>query len=286
MRRREAATALFLFVLAATSVRGQEDLQIVVSRAIAFVETFQREFGMLVSEEHYDQDVRAVSSTFFLRGRGAPNPATPVRTVLRSDFLLVRTTEGVWMPFRDVFERNGRAVRDREDRLSKLFLENSHNGLEQARKIMEESARYNVGNISRNINLPTLALDFLTDTYRSRFEFTDGGRDDIGRILIFKEVGRPTYVVTTGQRDLPVTGRFWVDEATGRIEQTQLDALDTAVQAHITVRYQSDLASGTWVPARMEERYVRRGDPAEVRGLATYSNFRRFQVQTTEEVAR
>ena len=282
VRRRDCATALFFFVLAAASVHAQVDLQTVLSRATAFVEAFQKEFGGMVAEERYEQDVRAVTTNILLRGRLVP----PARAVLRSDFLLVRTPER-WMPFRDVFERNGMPVRDREDRLSKLFLEGSRNALDQARLLMEESARYNVGNVSRTINLPTMALDFLTEAYRPRFAFTDGGRDATGRILVFKETARnPTYISTTNNRDLPAAGRFWVEEDTGRVVKTELKAIDTAVEAQIIVTYQTDPLSGAWVPARMEERYIRRGDPNEVRGLATYSNFRRFKVETTEEVAK
>ena len=282
MRGCDGAVVLFMFVLAATSVRAQADFQTVVSRASAFVEAFQKDFGGMVAEERYEQDVRAITTNILLRGRVAP----PARAVLRSDFGLVRTSDR-WLPFRDVFERNGMPVRDREDRLSKLFLEGSRSALEQARLLMEESSRYNIGNVSRTINLPTMALDFLTELYRPRFAFTDGGRDETGRILVFKETGRnPTYIATTNNRDLPATGRFWVEEETGRVVKTELNAIDTAVDARITVTYQTDPASGAWVPARMEERYIRRGDPNEVRGLATYSNFRRFKVETTEELAK
>lgn len=277
-----SATILLVFVIAATSARAQSDFQTVVSRASAFVEAFQKDFGGMVAEERYEQDVRAVTTNILLRGRAAP----PARAVLRSDFGLVRTSDR-WMPFRDVFERNGMPVRDRDDRLSKLFLQGSRDALEQARLLMEESARYNIGNVSRTINLPTMALDFLTELHLSRFAFTDGGRDEVGRILVFKETARnPTYIVTTNNRDLPASGRFWVEEESGKVLKTELVAIDTAVDARITVTYQTDPVSGAWVPARMEERYVRRGDPNEVRGLATYSNFRRFKVETTEEVAK
>jgi hypothetical protein len=281
-----STTILLGLVLAATPARAQTDLQSVVSRASAFVEDFQKNFGLMVAEERYEQDVRLTTNNILLRGRGAGSTA-PSRAVLRSDFLLVRTPDGRWMPFRDVFEHNGMPVRDRQDRLAKLFLEDTRDALDQARLIMEESARYNIGgNISRTINLPTMALDFLIEPHRPRFAFTDGGRDETGRIIVYKEQGRPTYIVTTNDRDLPVTGRYWVDEATGRVEKTELDAVDVAVEAHITVTYRTDPASGAWVPGRMEERYVRRGDPNEVRGVATYSNFRRFRVETSEEVAQ
>ncbi|MBI4265719.1 MAG: hypothetical protein HY657_15195 [Acidobacteria bacterium] len=271
-----------VLAVSAGSVQAQVDLETVVARASAYVESFQRDFGLVVAEERYEQEVRTPTSPLLGPGRG-PAP-TPVRAVLRSDFLLVRTPQG-WMPFRDVFERSGSPVRDREDRLAALFLNNSRSALEQARQIMEESARYNVGNINRNINLPTLALDFLTPAHRPRFDFTDAGREGSERILEFAERGRPTYIRTTADRDLPVTGRYWVDEATGRIQRTEMHASDPAVEAHIIVTYQADEGAGIWVPARMEERYLRRDDRSEIRGVATYSNFRRFRVTTTEELA-
>jgi hypothetical protein len=68
--------------------------------------------------------------------------------------------------------------------------------------------------------------------------------------------------------------------------RTELDAIDTSVEAHIAVTYEMESALGMWVPARMEERYRRRRDPIEVQGVATYSRFRRFQVSTSEEIAR
>ena len=75
--------------------------------------------------------------------------------VLRSDFLLVKIDNRRWLPFRDVFERDGRPVRDRQDRLTKLFLGGATNSaLVQAEKIMNESARYNIGNGTRTINVP------------------------------------------------------------------------------------------------------------------------------------
>ena len=271
--------AVMLLVLALVAGRAQVDLSAVLAQASAYVETFRQEFGLVVAEERYEQEVRTPMNFV---GRG-PSPPS-VRTVLRSDYLLVRTQDQGWLPFRDVFERNGRRVRDREDRLAALFLNNEIDALAQARQIMNESARYNVGNVGRNINLPTLALDFLTPEHRERFVFTDAGREGSTWILEFVEEGRPTYIRTTANRDLPVSGRYWVDGATGRIERTEMHAVDANVEAHITVTYQPDERASVWVPARMEERYLQRGSQADIRGVATYSNFRRFQVTTTEGV--
>jgi hypothetical protein len=171
-------------------------------------------------------------------------------------------------------------VRDRQDRLATLFLKgSSRSAFEQARAIMSESSRYNIGNVSRNFNVPTLALSFITTQYRGRFEFKVGkrGDDDPGVVIEYKETSRPTIISTTANRDLPVNGRFWVDERDGTILRTEL-------HAHIVVTYGLDDATGLRVPVRMEERFRGARDPTEVRGVATYSRFRRFQVRTSEEI--
>jgi len=83
-------------------------------------------------------------------------------------------------------------------------------------------------------------------------------------------------------RDLPVYGRLWVDPADGSIRKTELHAVDPSVEGHITVTFAPDEAAGMVVPVKMEERYRRGRDTTEVRGVATYSKFRRFQVSTSE----
>lgn len=251
------------------------------------MEAFQRDFGSVVAEERYEQTTRRVpgaNTTSVQRGGGGPTD-----TVLVSDFLLVQVPGEGWLPFRDVFERDGKRVRDRQERLAALFLNgSSRDAFEQARAIMDESARYNIGNVSRNINVPTLPLPFLLAANRQRFQFkpVKRGGDDPGMVIEFKESSRPTFISTTGGRDLPVSGRFWLDEADGTVLRTELHALDTSVEAHITVSYEPDAGTGLRVPVRMEERYRRRPDPVEVRGVATYSRFRRFQVSTSEEIAK
>jgi hypothetical protein len=223
------------------------------------------------------------TTTSVQRGGGGPT-----QTVLVSDFLLVQVPGEGWLPFRDVFERDGRQVRDRQERLSELFLKGaSRNAFDQAKAIMDEGARYNIGNVARNINVPTLPLPFLTARHRGRFTFKAGKRDDSvpGAVIEFRETGRPTFISTTGGRDLPVSGRFFVDERDGTVLRTELHAVDTGVEAHIDVTYEPDAGTGLRVPVRMEERFRRARDPMEVRGVATYSRFRRFQVNTSEELA-
>jgi len=283
---RGAGLAALFGVLAVHTAVAQTDIDVLVDRASAYVEAFQKNFGSVVAEERYEQTLRrAPGASTSVQQRGGSGPT---ETVLVSDFLLVQVKGEGWLPFRDVFERDGKPLRDREERLAAIFLSGGRNVFDQARAVMDEGARYNIGNIDRNINVPTLPLAFLTDRHRSRFEFKLGKRDDLdkGVVIEFREKARPTFVSTTGGRDLPVNGKFWVNELDGTVLRTELNAVDTSVTAHITVTYERDEGIGLFAPARMEERYRRQRDPMEVHGVATYSRFRRFQVSTSEELAR
>jgi hypothetical protein len=277
--RRACAAALTLMVVLAPGAGAQDDVAVLLARAGAFVEAFQRDFGAVVAEERYEQSVRQAMGAISRSSRGVPQ-----LTVLRSDFLLVQVEGEGWLPFRDVFERDGKQVRDREQRLADIFLTGSRTAVDQARAIMSEGARYNIGNVDRNINVPTLPLPFLTAAHRQRFSFKLGRREDPdGAVIEFRETASPTFVATTGGRDLPIYGRYWIDAETGTIRRTEVHAVDIGVEAHITVTYQRDDATGLWVPARMEERFRRQRDPSEVYGVATYSKFRRFTVSTSSE---
>jgi hypothetical protein len=94
------------------------------------------------------------------------------------------------------------------------------------------------------------------------------------------------YIRTTGGRGLPVSGRYWIQESTGRVERTELKAFDTGLDATITVSYRSDDTVGLWVPDRMVEQYLQKSDRSEIRGQAVYSRYRRFQITTSDELAK
>ena len=87
---------------------------------------------------------------------------------LTSDFLLVRTSPSGAQAFRDVIDVDGKPVRNREDRLRKLFLEQPKTAVEQARAIARESERHNIG-MQRTGNSPLLPLRFLRPPSRPDF---------------------------------------------------------------------------------------------------------------------
>ncbi len=213
----------------------------------------------------------------------------PQETTLVSDFLLVEVKGEGWLPFRDVFERDGKAVRDREERLAAIFLKGGRNAFEQARAVMDEGARYNIGNINRNINTPTLAagVPHRASSPSLRVQARQARRI---RILASKSSSARRLVPRSSRR--PAVATFPFADVSGYATPTapsfapSSTPLDTGVEAHITVTYQKDESIGLFAPARMEERYRRPRDPMEVQGVATYSRFRRFQVSTSEELAQ
>jgi hypothetical protein len=288
------STRLALFVVlivgtAAPALRAQAvTVEDVLARAGEYVVHYQHDFAGVVAEETYTQDAR--SPQRFNRF-GSLKGGVLEHRELKSDLLLVRPQGGdQWIQFRDVFQVDGRAVRDRSDRLAKLFLQPSTTTARQAAQISKESARYNVGTVIRNVNVPVLALWVLLPANQHRFLFNhvdeaDAGRSDGAWAIDYREVAPGTMIRTSGGQDLPVTGRFWIEPATGAVLESVLAAEDRQVSARIEVTYEPEPALHMLLPRTMRESYVQNADGATVSGLATYANFRQFQVKVDEKIA-
>ncbi len=276
-----AVAALSSADLSAQRNRTQE----LLARGAAYLEQFVDRFVNVVAEERYVQD----SKTFPLsRPRGAPKSAMPAgglprHVELTSDFLLVQSPDKRWAyAFRDVFAVNGEPVRDREERLTQLFLEPLDVAVDRARKIAEEGARFNIAGAARTVNNPLIAIGFLQTYYQPRFRFSLRGPDpELGTdiwILEFKEETRPTLLRSLPEGDLPVKGRIWLQGETGRVVKTELvlSELDT-----ITTSFRFDERFQIAVPYQMREDFWVGNEV--VAGAATYDRFRQFNVRTEEQ---
>jgi len=253
------------------------ELQRLVARASDYVAGYEREYSMLVAEEKFVQSTKTMMRT------------------LRSDLLLVRTpaADG-WVAFRDVFEVDGKAVRDRDDRLKRLFLDPSVEARAQLEQIVTDSARYNIGQIERNINVPLFALKFLRPENLPRFRFRLDGRKDVGGVaasrMSYAEQARPTLVSLNIVDDVAATGWFLIDPASGATVGTRMAFELRGGVIEFEVRYARDGALGLWLPAEMTEVYslytsgLAGNRTVSVDARATYSRFRRFQVTTDEQV--
>jgi hypothetical protein len=259
----------------------------IIGSAMRYVMAYEQKFALLAAEETSIQELQRPPNPGDNLSRANPGGGMRAggvmsRLVVKADLLLVQLGgdgEG-WMPFRDAFEVKGARVRDRDDRLVKLFQANDKDRFEKAAKFSEDTAKHNLGNVARTINIPTLAMMFLHPRVNERFEFTDEGEETIGgRVLrraAYREAARPTLVKTTRGRDLALTGRLWIDPFTGTVVKTELNAADPAVRCAITVTYRKDEALDFWVPAQMDEYYKAALGLDEVISTSTYANVRRF----------
>jgi hypothetical protein len=264
---------LIAFAAVATSPRLAAQgvsLDQVLDRAADYVSAYAERFASVVSDE---RSVQRSQSSVFSGGNSRE---------IRSDFLVVRVpSTATWIGFRDVYEVNGVAVRDRQDRLMKLFTETPASAVSHAQQIADESARFNLGDIKRNFNLPTTALFFLLPSSQFRLRFKHDGEQvrDGERYWIVKgaEFLTPTFISTASGRDVKVSTTYWIDPESGRVARSELRIAEP-VRTTIAVDYRPDEKLAMWVPREMDESYEQ--GATRITCIATYSNFRRFQVST------
>jgi hypothetical protein len=241
-----------------------------MAKTAAYVSQFVDQFSNVVAEETLVQE-----TTIPRRKR-----------TMRSDFLLVRYPgDTQWQAFRDVAEVDGKAVRDKEERLTRLFLEPAASAVRRARELQEAGARYNLLDIG-SLNNPLTVVAFLQDGYRERFRFNLAGLDKkLGptvRQVQFQEFKVPSLIKGNGNQDILSRGLAWIEEDTGRVVKTELRVGSRSAPISIITEYKFDDELGINVPVAMRDWYP--DGTGEIRGVATYGRFRRFQVKTTEEV--
>lgn len=272
----------------------------VVHRLSRYAAAYGAEASMFVGRESYLQRVEAVGL----------QPSSSKR--LLSEFAIVKAgSDADWIGYRDVVRVDERAVTNRRDRLLALLTAEAVDA-SQLKRIADESARYNLGPVSRNFNVPTTALFFFLPATIDRFVFERKGTKEIDGVLTweleFHEKGRPTLVRTAEGRDAPSSGRVWVMPGDGTLVRSRLELRDFANRekplaqsaggtgpgspdgslriesvAMVEVVYRLDARFGVWLPSKMTETYEgavesRTGVPLPSRssGTAEYSDFRRF----------
>lgn len=282
------APVLTAAVAASAGARLQTpEVDAVLDKAAEYVSAYKRDFVGVVADETYRQEVRGGQAGTDLRG--FPIDAPGRKRDLKSDVLLVRAPDGDhWMQFRDVFEVDGKPVRDRTDRLAKLFLQPSRSVEKQIQDIATESARYNIGEVNRTINLPVFALTVLEDHNRPWFWFAGGRKRDspAGPLweVEYREERGGTLIRTNGNESMPVRGRFSIEAATGRVLSSELLAENAGLKAQIDVTYAMEASLGMLAPLEMREKYSLK-DSSTIEGKATYARFRRYQVKVDEKIA-
>jgi hypothetical protein len=297
--RKWLALSLVVLSLNAGPIRADADpsLSALLGRVAAYVQRFEHNFAVVLSDERYDQR-QHVSATI----EGTSQPQVPreagMDRKLQSEMLFMWMPEArEWLIARTVLLVDGVAVRDSKGRLDRALADPDPDQAARLRRLRDEGARFNIGRIRRNFNDPTLALQFLDPMYQSRFTFTRAGQMKVNGVqawrLAFVEHRHPTLVASNGV-DMVAAGSVWVAVSDGEVIRTSTKWTDanTSTTAEIVVNYRRDQKLDMWVPARMDETYAQKritwdGTPPQVMTVneriecvATYSNFRRFDTSS------
>ena len=260
----------------------------VLKRTAIYVESFRKQLSGIATEETYEQEI--VNT-----GRFTNSLLVNPKRRLKSELLLVKPDDSDrYVELRDVLEVDGAPLENRQGRLEKLLREPTSGSRIAA--IIEESARYNIGSVTRNINTPLMALQLLDAMHQRRIEFKhvaksasvfpeqqDQALNDspVFRVstemwnVEFRERGRGTMIRRPDGEDLPARGRFWINPSNGSVLISELNVDGGGVNATVTVSYQSEPLMGFLVPVEMREVYAHAGE--NIRGHATYARFRQIE---------
>ena len=265
MTLRVAACALAFACLATSGAAAQTpSLDELRRRTAVYVQTFVDNLANVVAEEEYRQEFRLAAG----------------RRRLKSDFLLVRHPgeEKVYITFRDVLERDGRPVRDQQERLTRLFLEPFDSAVRRAGEIQRDGLRHSLER--GRLMDPLGVVAYLQAAYQENFKFSLGPLDrglgpDV-RELQFVQI------VPVENRRNAIEAKAWVTEDSGRVLKTELRSGPAVVARLTTTKFGTDPELRIDVPTEMRDAVPYGND--EYVGIARYSNFRRFQVRVEEQI--
>jgi hypothetical protein len=261
----------------------------VLAKAGSYLADYQDRVTMVMLEEDYTQ---RRTYTWATSNVGANAVSTESKR-LRSDVVMSVEPGPRWVTFRDVFEVDGRAVRDRDERLAKLFLAPTDQTVDQAGRILAEGARFNIyPQLNRTLNVPFTTLVFLLTAHQPRSTFTIDGTETVGGqptvVLRFVEHGTPR--ILKSDDGAAARGTFWIEPMSGRVLRSELVFTSSgkgigSVTATIRVTYAQESRTGLWLPTVMDERYAFANLATSIiTGTARYSNARQFAVDTNSNV--
>jgi VWFA-related protein len=280
----------------------------IIDRLARYVQRFDREFSGFVAEERYVQVIKPWRGNptgpddepTLAWQEGIPSQLAAgivTRRQLLSDLLLV-PVNGQPMAFRDVAAVDGRAVRDRTERVTRLFLSERADRVAQLRLISEESSRYNIGTLKRTVNVPTLVLTFMRQAEHHRFRFKMQKDEQVDghpcRVIAYAEKESPTFIGSKNGRDIPVEGRVWLSVESGDVLRTEL-RFDVGGERRsvILVDFVQEARAAVLVPIQMWEWHEgvnllgrTLGDKTLLEGLARYSSYRHFEVTTDTDIKK
>ena len=272
-----------LLALAAPAPQNSVDLEGVVKRATEYVTQYEEELGNLIGTEEY------VQNAAWMDASRPPRVVQRLRRRTSSDFLIIQVGPE-WVALRKVNRVDGSKVKEIEPNFEDAFDTSPQANAKRLLDMKAESTQYNLGDIRRDINLPTFALKVLRKSEVSRFSFEKAGDRRIEGIstwaIRFRERTGRSLVAGGNGETLYSNGTLWIEPETGRILQTEFVVENpyagSKIRGRTVVTYAPVMKVQMLVPVLMVEQYESQYNTIDCR--ADYSNFRRFEVDVQFEI--
>jgi len=280
---------LLLITLLTTGAVAQQtapDLEVVLRRAADYVTQYEAELGNLIGSEEYLQNVAWLAAS----SRGTLQVVKKGQRHISSDFLIIQVgTE--WVALRKVNRVDGGKVQQSAAPFEEAFDDSPAGNAKRVADMKEESTRYNIGDVIRDINLPTQALKVLRKSEFSRFSFEKAGTSRVEGVqawnIRFRELSSPTLVLGKDGQFLLSYGTLWIEPSTGRVLKTEFLVENPytmpPIKARTLVSYTEGTRTKILVPKLMTERYETEYQTIDC--TAYYTNFRPFEVDVKFEIS-
>jgi hypothetical protein len=230
--------ALASSTLAVADAQQKPQLADVLKSAATYLNEYSK--IALTAEEDYVQ-------------RDTTTSSAPRR--LASDIVLVGLGNGVVIGHRDTFAVDSSKIRERDERLLKLFrVPDPSTGQEAAKAIEDQAAHYYLSPNLRTLDAPGLALEFLREANQPHSEFALEGIRKMGDVQVatVKFTERPTSRILPTPEGSKTSGKFSIDVTTGAVTQTELTVDHREYfRFHIATKFTRDSAVDAWVPAEV-----------------------------------
>lgn len=261
------------------------DLTHTIRVASAWTARFTQNLSGLLFRERYLQKTLGAAA-------GTPGVGTQARTrellTEANVFLLYADATREFVLFRDVYHANGRDITNHTSRLQALLADGSGQAVEQAKRLTDASAAFNMGSVNRNINIPTMGLRYLGTDIVSGVRFKETGRETVQGldtvIVDFEEFASPTLVRGTADTDVPARGRYWIHPESGSVPRAHVDFAGRDVEGRMEIDLMMHAQLAAWVPKEMTE--VWRALGQRITGLAQYDRYQRLTVSTGEIIRK
>jgi len=279
------AAALVAVVASSQQPQNSHELISALQRATEYVTQYEAELGNLIGNEEYVQNAAWLAPT----GRGNPMVAKRLQRRVSSDFLIIQVGPE-WAALRKANRVDGSKVKETEPAFEDAFDNSSEANQKRLLAMKAESTRYNIGDIIRDTNLPTVALKVLRESEVSRFVFERAGSSKIEGIqawvVRFREQASPTLVIGGKGEFLYSNGTLWIEPETGRVLRTEFIVENryapARVKARIVVTYSEGKNIKLLLPSLMDEHYESEFNTVDCK--AYYSNFRPFEVEVKFDI--